>query len=109
MHRADLDVKLQHRDLHLGNVCVQANAANDTMDGPLQLTNGEAEEVKLGFSGVEVTLIDYTLSRADIAPGHVAFNDLRDGVGICDRDEGGGQFDTYRRYIVFNLYSHCTS
>jgi len=92
---------MQHRDLHLGNVCVHPGAANATVDGPLQLTKAEAEEVKLGFSGVGVTLIDYTLSRADMGPGHVAFNDLRDGAGICDRRGGGGQFDTYRRYASF--------
>ena len=91
---------MQHRDLHLGNVCVQANATNDTMDGPLQLTKREAEEVKFGFSGVEVTLIDYTLSRADIAPGRVAFNELQDGRGICDRAELGGQFATYSMYVL---------
>lgn len=73
------------------------------MDGPLQLTKSEAEEVTLGFSGVEVTLIDYTLSRADIAPGHVAFNDLRDGRGICGREGGGGQAATYRRCVVLKF------
>ena len=99
-------MKLQHRDLHLGNVCVQANATNDTMDGPRKLTKAEAEDVKLGFSGLEVTLIDYTLSRADIAPGHVAFNDLRDGAGICDREGGGGQFTAYRRYVALNPHYH---
>lgn len=76
------------------------------MDGPLQLTKTEAEVIKLGFSGVEVTVIDYTLSRADIGLGHVAFNDLRDGAGVCDREGGGGQFDTYRRYVAFNHYYH---
>ncbi len=78
--------------MHVGNLCIKPSGANR---GPTHLTQGEAEEVKLGCSGVEVTLIDYTMSRAEIRPGHVAFLDLGSGEGICDR-HGALQFDTYR-------------
>ena len=86
----------KHRDLHLANVCVKPRGATSTMDGPLELTKKESNEVKLGFSGLEVTLIDYTLSRAEISPGKVAFNGIGDAARICDQT-GNVQFEIYRR------------
>ena len=66
------------------------------MDGPLEITKKESKEVKLGFSGLEVTLIDYTLSRANIGPDLVAFFDLENVRGIFDQI-GDIQYDIYRK------------
>ncbi|KAI9795872.1 MAG: hypothetical protein M1835_005068 [Candelina submexicana] len=56
-------VRFEHRDLHLGNICVQSSKsmgihAKSRKDNP--------QVRKLGASGLETTIIDYTLSRADL-------------------------------------------
>ncbi|KAF2431016.1 hypothetical protein EJ08DRAFT_649321 [Tothia fuscella] len=45
----------EHRDLHLGNICVKI--------GKKSRRKGNK---KLGFTGLETTIIDYTLSRAEM-------------------------------------------
>ncbi|OAL43784.1 hypothetical protein IQ07DRAFT_551868, partial [Pyrenochaeta sp. DS3sAY3a] len=61
--KAEEACKFEHRDLHLGNICVRSSR----QDG--DVTQSEIEDPvhrKLHFSGLETTVIDYTLSRADI-------------------------------------------
>ncbi|KAI9879779.1 MAG: hypothetical protein M1830_007221 [Pleopsidium flavum] len=93
--RAEQYARFEHRDLHLGNICVKAGRPDGTIDGPLEVTKKEVEDVKLGFSGLVVTLIDYTLSRADITPDHVAFYDLEKAEGFFDQ-HGDVQYEIYR-------------
>ncbi|KAF2124267.1 hypothetical protein P153DRAFT_302447 [Dothidotthia symphoricarpi CBS 119687] len=53
----------EHRDLHLGNICVRSSRPDADVQSP------EVEEPlkrKMGFTGLETTVIDYTLSRAEI-------------------------------------------
>ncbi|KAF2733813.1 hypothetical protein EJ04DRAFT_535270 [Polyplosphaeria fusca] len=60
--KAEEGCRFEHRDLHLENVCIRANGNvhQTIVKNPLKR--------KLGFTGLETTVIDYTLSRADIIP-----------------------------------------
>jgi serine/threonine-protein kinase haspin len=51
--------RFEHRDLHLGNICVRRKG-DDHIELP------DVHERKLGFTNLETTIIDYTLSRADM-------------------------------------------
>lgn len=70
--KAEEACRFEHRDMHMDNICVRSsqegnNVTHPTIRNPLKR--------KLGFSGLETTVIDYTLSRADIIGG----SSLRDG------------------------------
>jgi hypothetical protein len=74
---------LKHRDLHENNICISRHP-------PTQNAEDLPESVLFGRSGLEVTLIDYGLSRAKLAV-------------FCGED-GKPQYDTYRRCVCY-LYS----
>jgi serine/threonine-protein kinase haspin len=60
--KGESEARFEHRDLHLGNICVRRK------DGSEEHTATEdGLERKLGFSNFETTIIDYTLSRADMS------------------------------------------
>lgn len=52
--RAEKDLEFEHRDLHMSNICFKSAASevNHTSSDPI-----------LGRSGLEITVIDYTLAR----------------------------------------------
>jgi len=52
--------RFEHRDLHLGNICVKRKV--DYGEGK----RGKGNARKLGFTDLETTIIDYTLSRAEM-------------------------------------------
>ncbi|KAF2265107.1 hypothetical protein CC78DRAFT_567873 [Lojkania enalia] len=61
--KAEEAVRFEHRDLHLENVCIRSTRSDSSLTEtavhrPLQR--------KLGFTGLETTVIDYTLARADV-------------------------------------------
>ncbi|KAH8726544.1 hypothetical protein GQ44DRAFT_705805 [Phaeosphaeriaceae sp. PMI808] len=63
--KAEETCRFEHRDLHMGNICVRSsriggNITDITVQDPLRR--------KFRFTGLETTVIDYTLSRADILP-----------------------------------------
>ncbi|KAJ9619933.1 hypothetical protein H2203_008207 [Taxawa tesnikishii (nom. ined.)] len=110
--------RFEHRDLHMGNICVARKGG---------LENWDVSEVdptmKLGFTSIETTIIDYTISRAQIGPikgagavdeSHPDFNDvLEEDVAFFDLEkdqsifEGDGssdyQYDLYR-YMRSAMY-----
>lgn len=56
--------------------------------------------LRFGFSGLEVTLIDYGLSRAKLSNGEIAYNNLETELSVFQGTETGAgavQFDIYRR------------
>ncbi|KAF2104464.1 hypothetical protein NA57DRAFT_70668 [Rhizodiscina lignyota] len=61
--KGEEDVNFEHRDLHLGNICVTQTRPDDALQRP-QIRNVHQ---KLGFTGLETTIIDYTLSRAEVS------------------------------------------
>jgi serine/threonine-protein kinase haspin len=66
--KAEEECRFEHRDLHLGNICVRSSRAGADVLHPIIK---DPLKRKLKFSGLETTVIDYTLSRADIASGKV--------------------------------------
>jgi len=58
--------RFEHRDLHMGNICV-ASRDGSGVAGIENLDEQDPDYTrKLGFTGVETTIIDYTLSRAQM-------------------------------------------
>lgn len=96
---------LQHRDLHVGNVLVQRidpNRSLTTKMSTLKLEDPSTPSSSIlePSDEVEVTLIDFTLSRAKRpSDGRVFFDafidpELFNGEGVSE--EGDYQFDIYR-------------
>ncbi|KAK2740640.1 hypothetical protein FQN57_006009 [Myotisia sp. PD_48] len=64
--RAEQYACFEHRDLHLGNVCVKQKTPSRPL--PKKLADDSFDGPCLGLSGLETTIIDYSLSRADLQP-----------------------------------------
>jgi serine/threonine-protein kinase haspin len=106
--RAELFAMFEHRDLHLGNVCIRSTRDDGCLDPPTELDIARhSSSSGFGISTLQTTIIDYTLSRAELLQGDdpanlakvVAFTDLDkqqifDGIGQ-DEDEVM-QRNTYR-------------
>ncbi|KAJ5772900.1 hypothetical protein N7457_007796 [Penicillium paradoxum] len=113
--RAEEYAMFEHRDLHLGNVCIRSTRDDGCMDPPTELDIArQSSSSGFGFSALETTIIDYSLSRADLLLSddptgltEVASSDLDkkqlfDAIGQ-DEDEIM-QRDTYR-YMRATLYT----
>jgi serine/threonine-protein kinase haspin len=61
--KAEEACRFEHRDLHLGNICVRSTRIGTDVMRPLIK---HPLRRKLRFTGLEATVIDYTLSRADV-------------------------------------------
>lgn len=64
--KAEEACQFEHRDLHLGNICVRSSRCS--RNHVMQPTIKDPLRRKFRFTGLETTVIDYTLSRADIVP-----------------------------------------
>ncbi len=81
--------EFEHRDLHLGNICVR-----DTIDFDEKTIETKR---KLNFTGIETTIIDYTISRAHMPDSSVAYQDLSRDSGLFEGDSTEEyQYDIYR-------------
>ncbi|KAL8387930.1 hypothetical protein RB595_009567 [Gaeumannomyces hyphopodioides] len=58
--RAEYQVGFEHRDLHEGNLCVRQVREPKAADG-----RDAASPVRFGRSGLDITILDYGLSRAE--------------------------------------------
>ncbi|EME44843.1 hypothetical protein DOTSEDRAFT_52281 [Dothistroma septosporum NZE10] len=94
--------QFEHRDLHLGNICVRrssSSSANDPIDPTLTLN----------FTSHETTIIDYTISRCLMSPSssttpEIAHQDLTRDPTIFEGDSSEEyQYDIYR-YMRGALY-----
>lgn len=57
----------QHRDLHLGNVCIRSTRPDGSMEPPAHAEIArQPSPSAFGISALETTIIDYSLSRADL-------------------------------------------
>ena len=92
----------EHRDLHLSNICIKRKGSNcgDDTDETQMLSKTTR------YTDLEVTLIDYTLSRATCGEYDVLANSMQDS-GLFfqeskaenerDRENDQHQYDTYDR------------
>jgi serine/threonine-protein kinase haspin len=63
--KAEGTCRFEHRDLHMGNICVRSSQTGADI---LEPTVRDPLRQKFRFTGLDTTVIDYTLSRADILP-----------------------------------------
>ncbi|KAL4869100.1 hypothetical protein BDV12DRAFT_89048 [Aspergillus spectabilis] len=65
--RAEEYALFEHRDLHLGNVCIRSTRPDGLMHPPSDSEiMGQSYSSGFGLSTLETTLIDYSLSRAEL-------------------------------------------
>ncbi|KAJ5710374.1 hypothetical protein N7488_004530 [Penicillium malachiteum] len=65
--RAEEYALFEHRDLHLGNVCIRSKRSNGSMDPPTDMEIARRNSPSgFGISALETTIIDYSLSRAEL-------------------------------------------
>ncbi|CZR67183.1 uncharacterized protein PAC_17082 [Phialocephala subalpina] len=99
--RAELTNGFEHRDLHENNICIKLK--DDFVENdPNRPKNciSSLLRLKYGFSGLEITIIDYGLSRAELVNGEIMFKDLEQDLEVfkgVDDGIAGIQYDTYRR------------
>ncbi|KAF3010683.1 hypothetical protein E8E13_005631 [Curvularia kusanoi] len=61
--KAEEACQFEHRDMHMGNICVRSSRPKNNV---MQPTIKDPLRRRFKFTGLETTIIDYTLSRADI-------------------------------------------
>jgi len=98
---AEEKLEFEHRDLHIGNICFKPQVKDGPTDVDVEsITNPSYDPVvTLGLSKLQVTIIDYTLARAQIGE-EVLFDPIADWEE--DRLNVGPeidllQFATYRK------------
>ncbi|KAI9804067.1 MAG: hypothetical protein M1825_001468 [Sarcosagium campestre] len=97
--KAEVHAEFEHRDLHLGNICVRDERDRPIM--PPKGCRGPHQRPKFGLSRIRTTLIDYTLSRASMGreggegAQRVAFMDL-EADPLLFKGKGQYQYDVYR-------------
>ncbi|EMC93871.1 hypothetical protein BAUCODRAFT_212712 [Baudoinia panamericana UAMH 10762] len=87
--------EFEHRDLHLGNICVRLKAGASCP----QEANGIDVKRKLGFTDLETTIIDYTISRCLLSAQSdkaVAYQDL-----ALDRHLFAGDAEADYQYAMY--------
>lgn len=119
--KAEETCKFEHRDLHLENICIRSSRSPSKDDLTLPIIKDPLRR-KLGFSGLDTTVIDYTLSRADIipkdGPSHpysssiaikeeVAYLDLEKDLSLFEGDASEEyQYEIYRYMRGVALYNN---
>ncbi|OJD32317.1 haspin protein kinase [Diplodia corticola] len=103
--KGEEEARFEHRDLHMGNICIRPANANRPIaaPSPSSITNIARN---LNFTGLESTIIDYTLSRAQMtAPAaspdpdesEIAYLDLDADPALFEGDaEVEYQYEMYR-------------
>jgi serine/threonine-protein kinase haspin len=116
--KGEQEAEFEHRDLHMGNICIKSVKTSQTLaitDAPpldCKLSSTLSPSIdsvvvsnrhqKLGFSGIETTIIDYTLSRAVTAQSgdggvEVEFFDLSMDKTLFEGDANQEyQYEMYR-------------
>ena len=83
--------EFEHRDLHLGNICVRQPLGLDQQGSNIDTKR------KLNFTNLDTTIIDYTISRALMQDSTVAYKDLASEPSLFEGDSTEEyQYDIYR-------------
>ncbi|KAL5118704.1 hypothetical protein ACEQ8H_003381 [Pleosporales sp. CAS-2024a] len=109
--KAEEACKFEHRDLHMGNICVRSSRSG------CHVTATRAKDPirrKFRFTDLDTTVIDYTLSRADIVSSgsnpkvlDVAWLDLNKDPAIFEGDASEEyQYEIYRYMRGVALYKN---
>ncbi|KAI2609144.1 hypothetical protein GGR54DRAFT_618612 [Hypoxylon sp. NC1633] len=97
--RAEAHIEFEHRDLHEGNLCIRQTGE------PIPIGNRERSG-RFGFSGLDVTILDYGLSRAhadyQLGQSQPIAYDLERDLSIFT-SEHAPQCEVYRRMRSFLL------
>ncbi|KAI5207866.1 hypothetical protein E4T39_01828 [Aureobasidium subglaciale] len=98
--------RFEHRDLHMGNICV-SGLNNNARCREADYIPAQSSK-KLDFTGIETTLIDYTISRAEMGVSEdeedVAYLDLERDLSLFEGDaEVEYQYEIYR-YMRSAMY-----
>ncbi|KAG9243814.1 hypothetical protein BJ878DRAFT_509002, partial [Calycina marina] len=95
--KGEVTNQFEHRDLHENNIVYTTNAPDASVR--------DAQDVhKLGRSGIEVTLIDYGLSRATLATEEVVAFDMESDKEIFSSGpDKHPQFQCYRKMRTYLL------
>lgn len=119
--RAEIEHEFEHRDLHENNICIlertpPSNAPKaDSKSRSKTKPQTPPSPHKFGNSGLEITILDYGLSRATIYPvsstsnpspaPETVFYNLESDTAVFSSFEpssiAGIQFDTYRRMRAY--------
>ncbi|KAF4541528.1 Haspin protein kinase protein [Lasiodiplodia theobromae] len=105
--KGEEEARFEHRDLHMGNICIRPANANRPIAAPSSTSSTVTDIARnLNFTGLESTIIDYTLSRAqmtlpsaspDPEEAEIAFLDLEADPALFDGDaEEEYQYEMYR-------------
>lgn len=93
--RGEALASFEHRDLHPGNICISRRKTNSDVEDPMDESTVSVRK----FTDLEVTIIDYTLSRARLENGEILANSMEDGSIFEQSSEDetdARQFDLYR-------------
>ncbi|MCJ1418421.1 hypothetical protein MMC32_004768 [Xylographa parallela] len=93
--KAEVYAEFEHRDLHLGNICVRNSRAMSDKEDLTLVPSAEATPISLDNTGVQVTIIDYSLTRATTDEDRILSYDFIKNDSIL-RGEGELQYDIYR-------------
>ena len=93
--KAEIYAEFEHRDLHLGNICaLDTKFIKDEEDLTLVARDG-LTPFSLDNTGVQATIIDYSLSRATVTSDQVLFFDFTKNDSLL-KGQGDLQYDVYR-------------
>ncbi|KAF2085565.1 hypothetical protein K490DRAFT_67717 [Saccharata proteae CBS 121410] len=88
--KGEEEARFEHRDLHMGNICIKSTVPEKDIQSPA-LKNLDRN---YNFTGLETTIIDYTLSRAQMTSATqpetddaIAFLDLEGDTALFEGDE----------------------
>ena len=92
--RGEAEFRFEHRDLQVQNICIKRDS------GFIENTQEDANRMGIRrYTDIEVTIIDYTLSRATLQDSRMIFNSMDDEAifsGQSDNPDEALQYETYR-------------